>query len=336
MNRNSKIVLLALTLILTVASRVSAGEINWPDTSKTLTIIVSMDPGQAHDLMARSIAPYLSKQLGGINVQIQNIAGGGQLIGTREALKRPADGYTLLTWSYPKLDVETVTPTSGDTPFYQYKDFANIGSIMPEEHMLYVSADSRFNTLKELTDYAKEHPGELFFAASNPYPGVMGYLWEQIQLLTGAQIEFVPYAGAAPVITAMMGGHNDLSSLGVGDVYEKYVLTGKFKALCMARNTRSPLAPDVPSFEEAMGFKLPEWVGLANRPLMVRGDTDPAIIKKLAEAFKAASEDPQFIEEYSKTGYTLRYMSPEAVDQTRREIIAVAQEMKDKKAAGKK
>lgn len=306
-------------------------ELAWPEAGKTLTIVVSMDPGQAHDLMARAIAPYLSKQLG-IDVQIENIPGGGQLIGTREVLSRPADGYTLLTWSYPKLDVETVTPTDGDQSFYTFDDFANIGSIMPEEHMLFVSKDSPFNTMQDFIDYAKEHPGELSFAATNPYPGVHGYLWEQIQNETGIEIEFVPYAGASPVITAIMGGHNDISSLGVGDIYEKYVKTGELKALCMARNTRNPAAPDVPSFVEDTGIELPEWVGLVNRPLMVRGDTDPAIIAKLCEAFKAAAEDPEFIEEYAKTGYILRYMSPEDVDVTRQNIIEVVSEMK---AAGK-
>jgi tripartite-type tricarboxylate transporter receptor subunit TctC len=285
-----------------------------------------MEPGQAHDLMARSIAPYFSKHLG-INIQIENIPGGGQLIGLRNVLRRPADGYTLVTWSYPKLDVETVTPTDGTESFYKYEDFATIGSIMPEEHMLFAPAGSPFNSLQEIVDYAKEHPGELAFASSNPYPGVQGYLWEQLKILTGAEFEYVPYPGASPVITALLGNHADISSLGVGDIYELYVKTGKLKALSMARNRRNTAAPDVPSFEEAMGFPLPEWVGLANRAMMIRGDTDPEIIKIIVDAFKKASEEPQFREAYAKTGYTLTYMSPEEVDQTRKAIIEVAKEL---------
>lgn len=329
MKRFQKLVscLLLITLALATTSA-GVAETAWPDPSKTMTIIVGMDPGQAHDMMARTIAPYLSKYLG-INVLVENVPGGGQLISLRNVLNKPDDGYTLLTWSYPKLDVETVTPTDGDKSFYTFDDFASLGSIMPAEHMLFVSAESPFNTLQDVVDYALEHPGELMFASSNPYPGVVGYVWDQVQNLTGASFTFVPYAGAAPVITAVMGGHADISSLGAEDIYEMYVKTGKLKALCTARNDRNPIAPEVPSFQEAMDTEIPEWVGIANRAMMVRGSTDPEIIAKLVEAFKAAAEDPDFVADYAKTGYTLNYMTPEEVDEARIQIIEVVRQMKD-------
>ena len=310
------LVMLALVLCITAAT----ASAEWPEKGKTLTIIVNMDPGQAHDLMARTIAPYLSKYLG-IDVVVDNVSGGAGLIGTRTVLNKPDDGYTLLTWSYPKLDVETVTPTDGDTCFYTYDDFYSIGSIMPEEHMLFVAGDSPFDTLQDVIDYAKDHPGELVFASSNPYPGVVGYVWEQLQNLTGTEFTFVPYSGASPVITAVMGGHADISSLGAGDIYEMYVKTGALKALCTARNSRNDMAPEVPSFVEATGMELPEYVGIANRAMMVRGSTDPEIIEKLVEAFKAAAEDPEFVEAYAKTGYVLHYMTPDEVNLARQQII---------------
>lgn len=311
-------VLLVLTIaLLSVSASALAA---WPEEGKTVTIIVNMDPGQAHDLMARTIAPFFAKYLG-VDVIVDNMPGGGGLIGLRNVLNKPDDGYTLLTWSYPKLDVETVTPTDGNEAFYDYDSFTSIGSIMPAEHMLFVSADSPFNSIQDVIDYALEHPGELIFASSNPYPGVVGYVWEQLQALTGTEFTFVPYAGAQPVITAIMGGHADIASLGASDIYEMYVKAGVLKALCTARNTRNVVAPEIPSFYEETGLELPEYVGIANRAMMVRGTTDPEIIKILSDAFRAAAEDPEFVEIYEKTGYTVRYMTPDEVNLARRQMI---------------
>lgn len=282
----------------------------WPEPGKKVTIIVNYAAGAQHDIMARTMAPYFAKYLG-CDVDVEVHEGGSGLVGLKYMLEQhPEDGYTWVTWGAPKHDVESVIPSDG-VGFYTLDDFKPLGCIQVEYHMIYVAADSPFNTINDLIDYAKEHPGELVYAGTGTYPGATGYVWEALQDLCGIEIQYVPFQGAAETIPAIMGGHADLGSLGAGDVYENYVKTGKVKALCTVRNERNPVAPDVPTFLEETGIALPEHVGVVHRPIMVSGYVPDYVYEKCCAAFKSVVEDPDFIEDYAKTGYTLLYVTPE-------------------------
>jgi len=298
----------------------SSADTSWPEAGKTLTIIVNYRAGNSHDMMVRTLQPYLSDELG-IDIIVENVIGASGLLGLRQVLNIPSDGYTWVTWSLPKHDTESVMTAEGKEPFYSFEDFIPIGSTNPDTHMIVVPADSPFNNMQELIDYAKDHPKELLFAGTGTYPGVSG-IWEDIQDKTGAEFEFVPYGGGTPeVATAMLGGHADVATLGLTISYKNYVLTGKFKALAIASNVRNANAPDLPTIPEALGVELEEFTGKVIRIVMIKGDTPEAIIKRCQDAFKIAAENPEFIERYKSTGNTYEYVSPEEINAARLPLI---------------
>ncbi len=316
--------ILSLALAALVLSTACAGEFV---PNRNIEFYISSAAGGSSDMFTRTIAD-ICKSEGYVNEPfiINNMPDGKGQIARINVRDSRSPNHALLCFSSG--DFAAMVTTAGSD--LKIEDFAPLGILAADKHLIFASKDGKYKTMDDLLAGLKN--GDTISIAGTKSDELSAFTLFAKEIGYEDSFSYIMYESSSENITAIMGGHNDLSSLGVGDVYEKYVKTGQLKAMSMARNTRSPIAPDVPSFEEATGKRLPEWVGLANRPLMLRGETDPAIIEKLSVAFKAASEDPKFIEEYAKTGYVLRYMSPEQVNQTRRRDVA--EEMKA--AAAKK
>lgn len=315
-------ILISMLIVYAVAETAPAtDDFSWPDPKKTITINVCYAPGNSHDIMCRTMQPYLEKVLG-CKVQIENIAGGSGLVCLKQMMEVEPDGYTITTWAHPKHDVESVISSTGEAPFYSYDDWRVIGTVNPDTHIVVVPKDSPFNTMQELIDAAKARPGELFWSGTGTAPGVCSLCCDAICDGAGVEFVYVPYGGGeAEVVAAILGGHTDVACLGIGGVYSNYVLTGEMKSLGIISNERNRYAPDLPTMKEAIGIELESHVGSVIRLIVCSSKIDERIIKILQDAVKTVSEDPEFIAAYEATGNVVEYVLPEDCEAARLSLV---------------
>jgi len=218
----------------------------WP--AKPVRIIVNFAPGGAADQLARLIGPALHEALGQ-PVLIENKGGAGGNLGAEFVAKSPADGYTLLMASggtvsinphlYPKM---TFNPA---------KDLVPVASVARVPFYLVVRADSPVKDFKGLLADLKARPGRLSFGS--PGNGSSPHLAaEMMKSETGTFAVHVPYRGAAPALTDLLGGQIDF--LFDPGIALQHVKTGRLRMLAVASPHRAPQVPDVPTLDE-LGLK---------------------------------------------------------------------------------
>lgn len=274
----------------------------WPEAGKTLTIYVNYAAGNTHDIMCRTAEPFLEKVLG-IDIDVINVEGGSGLVGLQKVLALPSDGYSLVTWSNPKHDVDSVKRSDNPDPYYSFEDWMAIGSYNMDQHIIVVPKDSPFETLQDLIDAALADPEGLTWSGTGAAPGVCSLACDAFEEATGTAFTYVPYSGGtAEVITALLGGHTDVACLGTSGTYANYVETGELKCLGLIANERKASIPDVPCVAELIGKEVAAYAGSACRMVMIKADTDPEIIKILQDAWNTVGADPEFIEKYQATG----------------------------------
>lgn len=241
-----KSLLSAALLAASLVSATLAQAQDWP--AKPVRIIVNFAPGGAADQLARLIGPSLHEALGQ-PVLIENKGGAGGNLGAEFVAKSPADGYTLLMASggtvsinphlYPKM---TFNPA---------KDLVPVASVARVPFYLVVRADGPVKDFKGLLADLKARPGQLSFGS--PGNGSSPHLAaEMMKSETGTFAVHVPYRGAAPALTDLLGGQiNFLFDPGIA---LQHVKTGKLRMLAVASPHRAPQVPDVPTLDE-LGLK---------------------------------------------------------------------------------
>nr|WP_315236832.1 tripartite tricarboxylate transporter substrate binding protein [uncultured Albidiferax sp.] len=239
--------LLVTTLLATgVCAGSSVNAQSWP--TKPIKIIVNFAPGGAADQLARLIAPPLHEALGQ-PVLVENKGGAGGNLGADFVAKSPADGYTFLMASggtvsinpylYPKM------------PFDPAKDLVPVASVARVPFYLVVRTDSPVKDFKGLVADLKAHPGQRSFGS--PGNGSSPHLAaEMMKSETGTFAVHVPYRGAAPALTDLLGGQiNFLFDPGIA---LQHVKAGKLRMLAVGSPLRAPQVPDVPTLDE-LGLK---------------------------------------------------------------------------------
>jgi tripartite-type tricarboxylate transporter receptor subunit TctC len=166
---------------------------------------------------------------------------------------------------------------------------------------LTVAKDSPFKNVKDFIDYAKAHPNEVTIGNSGP-----GSVWHIAAGLmatkTGIKVKYVPFDGAAPAVTALVGGHITAVSVSVAEV-QGQVKAGQLKILGVMDTQRSDLFPEVPTFrEQSLDITFGTWRGLG----LPKG-VNPQIKKILADGFKKAYDEPEFKALAQKLGLGLAY-----------------------------
>ena len=293
---NKKIFLLGLILLISMSTVLSAcgssgSAKNYP--SKPITLIVPFAAGGGTDAVARAIAAAASKNLGGASIGIVNKTGGSGAVGMTEGANAKADGYTLTMVT----EGIVVLPHLGNVSF-THNDFKPIALINFDPSAVTVRADSPFNTLEELLEYAKQNPGKLQVGTS-----ATNTIWDlalsSLEKATGLKFTHVPYeAGAAPAIKDLLGGHIDAITVSPGEVSAQ-VKAGELKTLAVMSGERQEIMPDVPTLKE-LGIDLE--VG-AYRGITVPKNTPDEIVKKLEEAFLKGAEDEEFINFMRGSGF---------------------------------
>jgi len=267
---------LALVVLSTAAMTVHAQA--YP--AKPIRLIVPFPPGGGTDLVARAIAPKLM-ETGGIQLLIDNRAGGGTVLGAELAARSAPDGYTIFLGTNTS---HAINPTLlPKLPYDALKDFAPITRIALIPYILVVHPSLPARSVKELVALAKARPGELNFASSGS--GTPGHLAGiMLNEAAGINMVHIPYKGAAPAVTDLMAGRVHLMFDNLASALPN-VKAGKLRALAVTTLQRSTFLPDLPTLDEAglKGFDMTTWWGI-----MAPAKTPDAVVQRLnAEIFKA-------------------------------------------------
>ena len=264
----------------------------WPE--RPVRLVLPFPAGGATDLVVRVIAQRVSRGTGQQFI-VDNKSGAGGTIGTAEAAKAAADGYTLLltTSSTHAISPHLMPRLSYDA----VKDFTPIAHLADAASVLLVTQSLPVKTVAELIDYAKKHPGQLNYASSGN--GTIVHLTtEAFKAQAGVFMTHVPYKGTALAIPDVISGSVQvlIDSIPTG---MPHVKTGRLRALAVTGDKRSALAPELPTVAEAglPGFSSITWFGLyAPRNLK------PELVARVHDAFEKAAQAPEVVESLAKLG----------------------------------
>lgn len=255
--------------------------------SRPITLIVPFPPGGVADLTGRPTAQAMEKSLKQ-PVAIVNKAGAGGAIGMATVANAKPDGYTLLMALSSISIIPEADKLFGREPAYRSNQFVPIALISADPTVLVVRSQSPYKTLKELVADGKKQPNGLSFSSS----GVYGTLHMAIEMFThaaGLKMRHVPYTGAGPALTALLGGHVDLLASGPS-VVAPQIKAGTLRPLAVWGAKRLPSLPDVPTFKE-LGYDIEFYIWSG---LFAPAGTPAAIVTSLRDAAKKAVADPEF------------------------------------------
>ena len=291
MNHSLWIKALCIAYLACFGSLTATAQSEYP--SKPVKIIVPFPPGGTTDLMARISAEQLTKILKQAFV-IENIAGGGGVIGAERAVGAQPDGYTLVMTGVGQNAV-----AHGLDPNLKYdsmKDFAHISLIDLGPNVLVVNPDRPFKTLKDIVDYARAKPGKLDYGYTYASSGHMAMELLRQATTTCADekkktncnplpIVGIPYRGGGPLMNALLG--NEIPMIFINqDAALPYVAAGKLRPIAVSSLQRNPLYPNVPTVAESgyPGFQALSWAGISapkGTPKLVLDKLETAMIQAL-------------------------------------------------------
>jgi tripartite-type tricarboxylate transporter receptor subunit TctC len=289
-----------VTLVIVALTSASSGAQDLP--TRTVKIIVAFPAGGPTDFVARLLADKL-KPLVGQNVIVENKPGANGAIGADFVAKAEPDGTTLFLTT---VGAVAITPNlRSDLPYDPIKDFAPIMRVVRNTTLLVVNPETKITSAKELAALAKEKPGAVPFASTGV--GSMPHLaLELYQSTAGVKFLHVPYRGAAPALTDLLGGQVR-ALFADTPVLLGQIAAGKIKVLAAASDIRTEVLPQVPTLAEE-GFPdthAENWYGL-----LAPANTPPAMISRLNAAVTAALKDSDVHDKLVKSGATPAATTP--------------------------
>lgn len=264
---------------------------------KDLTLIVPWSAGGGTDTIARALVQNAQEYIG-VNVNVVNRTGGQGAVGMGAVMSARPDGYTagVITFGLSTYDLMGLSDMT-------YRDFELIQLLNQSPAALSVRSDSPWESLEQVMQHARENPGSV--SVGHTGAGVAWHL-SAAALGTTYDIEFnfVPFDGAAPTRSALLGGHIDLAVTGIDEMKQQYE-AGEVRLLAVNAPSRHTAFPDVPTIEEE-GYGLDavvlDWRGLA-LPLGVPEER----VEFLREGFLAMFSDPGFQRFSQEVGLVLVY-----------------------------
>ena len=268
--------------------------------SRSIAMIIPAPPGGPTDLGGRILAKGLADVLGQPVVS-ENRPGAATIVGVAMLARAAPDGYTI--GALANAGVTSPFAMGTEVP-YKLEDLAPLGTVFFDYSVVTVKSDARWQTIREVMDYARQNPGKLSYGA--PGVGSMGQLsMEFVKLAYDVKIEFIPYAGSAPTITSLLGGHVDLGSANVS-VSLSHIKSGKLRALAIASPKRVASLPDVPTVGESGKGDPPNfWLGA-----FVPAKTPAPIVEKLARTIEQILKDPAMTAALERAGLIADYRNP--------------------------
>ena len=272
---------------------------------RPITLIVPFPPGGVADNVARPVAQALSKQLGQ-PVIIENKQGAGGGIGMAQVAKAKGDGYTLLLALSSISIIPEADKVLGRAPLFTLDQLTPIARFTADPVVLAVRAESPWKTYADFIAYAKVNPKKINYGSSGNY-GTMHVPMEMLGSVSGASFTHVPFTGAAPAVTALLGGSLDAVASGPSTVVQ-HVKAGKLRVLANWGPERHPALPDVPTLRElGVTVEFAQWAGL----FAPTGTPEP-IISALRKASRDMQDDPAFKQTFVTLQTPLAYLDAPA------------------------
>jgi tripartite-type tricarboxylate transporter receptor subunit TctC len=281
--------------------------------SRPITFLVPYPPGGTVDTSFRALTEVASKILGQPIICVNKPGASGTLAPASLKIIKP-DGYTLSV-GFPNL---LIIPHMGDVAFDPLKDFTYIMGTHCTTIGIIVRSDSSWKTLKDLVEYARQHPNGIKYSTSTP-GGVHHFAMEEIAQKEKIKWSMVPYPGSAGAITALLGGHVQASSQ--ASAWAPYAFSGKIRVLAFLGSERNKYFPDVPTLKE-LGYT--PWTS----PVGIIGpaNMDKRIVKILHDAFKEAMNAPLFLKTLESMIIDPCYMNSDDYDRYMRERYPIFKE----------
>jgi tripartite-type tricarboxylate transporter receptor subunit TctC len=281
-----KLVIAAVSLLLSALVHAQA----WP--SKPIKYIVPFAPGGTTDILGRMVANGLSAALGQ-PVVVDNKPGQAGSIGSAELARAAPDGYTIGGGTISSHAINASLYSR--LPYDPIKDFAPITMLATLPNMLIVHPSVNVNSVREFVELLKANPNKYSFgsAGNGTSQHISGELFK---IMTGTQMQHVPYKGSGPMIPDLLAGNIQLSFENITTAYPQ-VKAGKLKALAVTSAKRSLVAPDVPSMAEAglPGYDITSWQAMfapagTAREIVTRLHAETARILRSAENQKKLAD----------------------------------------------
>lgn len=277
--------------------------------TKPIRLIVPFPPGGSVDYVARSLSQKLSENLGQ-NVVIDNKGGASGTIGTYEASRAAADGYTLLL----VFDSHAVNGTLYDIKYDTFKSFDYVSLVGTMPMALVTSKKSGFTSTKSLIDAAKADPGKINYGSSGV--GGSNHLNPvAFARQAGIQLTHVPYRGGGPMLTALLSGEVDMV-IGSLPTVVGYAKSGQANVIAIGSKDRAPQIPGVATIDSVVpGYVAQSWVGL-----MVPAGVPKPIFQHIQTALQKTLADPAIKTKMENDGFNIVNSSPgDFEEQVRRE-----------------
>ena len=287
---------IAQAAIIFIASAASA-QTAWP--TKPVKIVVPFAPGGTTDILARAVAPELSKAFGQTFV-VENRAGAGGNVGADIVAKSPADGYTLLMGTVGTHAINKSLYSK--MPYDPQKDFAPITLVAGVPNVMVMNTETAarlgINTVPDFIKFARANPGKLNMASSGNGTSIH-LAGELFKSMTGVFMTHIPYTGSGPAMMGMVSGQVDVMFDNLPSAMPQ-IKGGKLKAFAVTSSQRSGAMPELPTVEEAgqlKGFEASSWFGL-----LAPAGTPADVVNRLQQETAKALNSPAMKEKLLAQG----------------------------------
>jgi tripartite-type tricarboxylate transporter receptor subunit TctC len=268
--------------------------------TRPVRVIVGYPAGGTYDILARLIGQWLSERFGQPFV-VENRPGAGSNVATEAVVRATADGYTLLLAG----PANAINATLYDKLSFNFiRDIVPVAGITREPLVMEVHPSLPTHTVPEFIAYAKAYPGKINMAS--PGNGSSGHVaGELFKMMTGVNMVHVPYRGAAPALTDLLGGQVQCY-FGAAPASIEYIRAGTLRALAVTTAARSEALPEIPTVGEFVpGYEASAWYGVG-----APQHTPSDIIDKLNREINAALADPKIKSRLAAQGSTVLADSP--------------------------
>ena len=289
---------LAATAVLITTSAFA----QFPD--KPVRLVVPFAPGGGTDLIARTLAQGMARELGQ-PVIVENKPGAGTILGSEMVAKSPPDGYTVLVATFAHAVNPSLQPA---LPYSTETAFAPVALIGRSPNVRVVRADSPYRSVKEVIAAAQASPGRLTYASFGN--GTSAHLaGELFSNLAKVSMVHVPYKGSGPAMTDVLGGQVDMI-FGTAAGVAAFVSQGKLRALGVTSPEPSPALKGVPAIAESLpGYEVESWYGL-----YVPAGTPADRVARLNAAAKSAAMGEEFRKRVEPEGLSIAVGAPSELD----------------------